>query len=51
MLQEIVAQDEWFAKLDLKDAYIAINQEQWKFLRFVVHQVWYQFTCLPFSAP
>ena len=39
------------AKLDLKDAYftVPINQEHQKFLRFVVDQVRYQFTCLPFG--
>ena len=50
-LREIVAQDDWLAKLDLKDAYftVPIDQEHRMFLRFVVDQVPYQFTCLPFS--
>ena len=50
-LREIVAQDDWLAKLDLKDAYftVPIDQEHRKFLRFVVDQVRHQFTCLPFS--
>ena len=40
-LREIVAQDDWLAKLDLKDAYftVPIDQEHRKFLRFVVDQV------------
>ena len=51
MLREIVAQDEWLAKLDLKDAYftVPINRDHWKFLRFMVDQVRYQFTCLQFG--
>ena len=50
-LREIVAQDNWLAKLDLKDAYftVPIDQEHRKFLRFVVDKVQYQFTCLPFG--
>ena len=50
-LREIVAQDDWLAKLDLKDTYftVPIDQEHRKFLRFVVDQVQYQFTCLPFG--
>ena len=50
-LRKIVVQDEWLAKLDLKDAYftVSVHQEHRKFLRFVVDQVRYQFTCLPFG--
>ena len=51
MLREIVAQDDWLAKLDLEDAYftVPIDQEHRKFLRFVVDEIQYQFTCLPFG--
>ena len=40
-LRGIVAQDEWLAKLDLKDVYftVPVYQEHWKFLPFVVDQV------------
>ena len=48
---EIVAQDEWLAKLDPKDAYftVPVHRDHWKFLRFIVDQVRYQFRCLPFG--
>ena len=41
MLREIVVQDDWLAKLELKHAYftVTIDQEHQKFLRFVVDKV------------
>ena len=50
-LREIVAENDWLAKLDLKDAYftVPVLQEHQKYLRFVVDGIRYQFTCLPFS--
>ena len=37
------------ASLDLKDAYysVAVNRCAGKYLRFIWHNVLYQFTCLP----
>lgn len=48
--------DDWFAALDLQDAYfhMAIFPSQRKFLRFVMAGQYYQYTMLPFglsSAP
>ena len=50
-LREIVAEGEWLAKLDLKDAYftVPIVREHQKYLRFAVDEIRYQFTCLPFG--
>ena len=50
-LREIVAQDEWLAKLDLKDTYftVPIHWDHWKFLHFMVDQNRYQFTCQLFG--
>ena len=48
MLQETVAQNNWLAKLALKDVYfiVSVNQEHWKILCYMVDQVRCQFTCL-----
>ena len=50
-LREIVAEGEWLAKLDLKDAYftVPIFRDHQKYLRFAVDKIRYQFTCLPFG--
>ena len=50
-LREIVAEGEWLAKLDLKDAYftVPIFRDHQKYLRFAVDKIQYQFTCLPFG--
>ncbi|KAG6935254.1 hypothetical protein G0U57_015306, partial [Chelydra serpentina] len=42
---------DWFAALDMKDAYfhISISPAHRRFLRFVVRQTHYQFTALPFG--
>jgi len=44
--------DDWLVKVDLKDAYfitVPIPQDHQPFLRFMVGQDHYQFTCLPFG--
>ena len=50
-LRELLVQNDWLAKLDLKDAYftVQIHRDHQKYLRFVVEHVHYQFTCLPLS--
>ena len=50
-LREILKTRNWFAKVDLKDAYFAIPiaEDQRKFLRFTVDGQPFQFSCLPFG--
>jgi len=50
-LKELLRVNDWMVKVDLKDAYftIPINTGHQLFLRFVVGQEQYQFTCLPFG--
>lgn len=49
-LRVLLVQNDWLAKLDLEDIYftVPIHQDHQKFLQFVVEQVHYQFTYLPF---
>jgi len=50
-LQDLLHQDAWLAKLDLKDAYftVPVRPEHQQYLRFSVLGDNYQFTCLPFG--
>ena len=55
-LKELMKPGDWFAKLDLKDAYFTIpmHSSQRKYLRFVLQGKTYEFNCFPFglsSAP
>ena len=50
-LREVLDQNDWQAKLDLKVAYftVPVHRDHQRSLWFVVEQVHYQFTCLPFG--
>ena len=50
-LREVLIQNDWLAKLDLKDAYfiVPVHRDHQRYLWFVVEQVHYQFTYLPFG--
>ena len=51
ILRELLRVNDWMVKVDLTDAYftIPIHTDHQPYLRFIVGQKHYQFTCLPFS--
>ena len=50
-LRELLKVNDWMVKVDLKDAYFTIptHTAHQPYLRFIVGQEHYQFTCLPFG--
>jgi len=50
-LKDLLTQGDWVAKVDLKDAYLAvpIHQSHQRFLQFQFQKKTFRFTCLPFG--
>ena len=50
-LQDLLRQGDWLVKVDLKDAYftVPVQPDHHPYLRFVIEEMTYQFTCLPFG--
>ena len=50
-LKDILRSGDWFVKVDLKDAYftIPIDSGHQQYLRFMLEEERYQFTCFPFG--
>ena len=50
-VSELVNKDDWFASIDLTDAYFAvsIHQSHWKFLKFLWRGELYHYKCLSFG--
>ena len=50
-LKDLLRQGDWLVKVDLKGAYftVPVHPDHQPYLRFVIEEVAYQFTCLPFG--
>lgn len=56
VIRELLRKDDWFASIDLKDAYLSVpvDEEHRRYLRFAWGDTMFEFQCLPFglsSAP